>query len=294
MIALYVGVTHAVDPLWAHWTADPSVLIGVPLAGLLYARGLAASPGHRLRLHPRWRPVFFYTGLVVVVAALVSPLDALSDELFFFHMLQHLLLVLVAPPLILLSAPMMPMLRGIPRPARKRVVAPLARRRWLRTTLRFITLPLIGWTIYAGVFLGWHTPRLYDAALTNEGVHLLEHLTFSATALLFWWNVIDPIPLRPNLPYLVRLPYIFVTTIPNFLLGAFLVFAATPLYAFYSDPSLRFGLTPLEDQQIGGLLMWIPGAFVLLLALVVVLGVMLVKEERLQHRREAGDAVWPD
>ncbi len=287
MIALHVGVAHAVEPLWSHWTADPSALVGVSLAGVLYVRGLMRSPGRRRRLHPRWRPVLFYTGLAIIVVALMSPLDALADELFFIHMAQHLLLVLAAPPLILLSAPMIPLLRGMPRPLRRRLVAPLTRWPAVRGGFRFLTLPLVGWGVYVVVFLGWHAPAPYDAALANEGIHILEHLTFSAAALLFWWNVIDPIPLRPNLPYLARLPYVFVTSVPNFSLGAFLVFASQPWYAFYQKGPLRFGLTPLEDQQIGGLLMWIPGAMVLLLALVILLAVMMVKEERRQREREA-------
>ena len=293
MILLHVGTDHTIVPLWAHWTADPSALIGITLGTLLYTRGLLASKGRRRRLHPWWRPTLFYTGMTMVAVALLSPLDALSDESFAFHMVQHLLLILVAPPLILLSAPMVPMLRGVPRTLRKLIVAPFAQEPAVRWVLRTATLPLVAWLAYTASFFGWHTPGLYDAALRNEAIHILEHLMFSATAFLFWWNIIDPIPLKGNLPYLGRVPYVFVTSVPNFVLGAFLVFATSPWYEFYQSQTSRFRLSPINDQQLGGLIMWVPGAFVLLFTMIAVLAVMVVKEERRQREREAQATVEP-
>ena len=286
MVSLHIGLSHGTESWWASWTADPIVLLGIATAGLLYYRGLRRSTGSRRRLHPWWRPVLFYAGLAAVFLALLSPLSALAEELFFVHMVQHLLLLVVAPPLVLLSAPTIPILRGVPRRLRRGLLAPLARSRLVRQGLRWITLPLVAWALYVGLFLGWHSPALYDAALDNWGVHVLEHLSFAAAAFLFWWNIIDPIPLRPNLSYIGRLPYIFVTTVPNFSLGAFLVFSEEPWYAFYEEVSLRWGLSALEDQQLGGLIMWVPGSLVLLLALGIVLAVLLVREEQRQLQRE--------
>jgi putative membrane protein len=224
--------------------------------------------------------------MAIVALALLSPLDTLSDELFAIHMVQHLLLILAVPPLILLSAPMIPMLRGVPRRLRKLIVAPIAQDPSVRWLLRTATLPIVAWLVYAASFFGWHTPGLYDAALRNEAVHILEHIMFSATAFLFWWNIIDPIPMKGNLPYLGRVPYVFITSVPNFILGAFLVYATSPWYEFYQSQALRFSLSPIDDQQLGGLIMWVPGAFVLLFTLIGVLAVMVVKEERQQRELE--------
>ena len=182
---------------------------------------------------------------------------------------------------------MVPTLRGVPRRVRRRLVVPFAKNAAVRTVLRWMTRPLVAWPMYVVAILGWHAPAMYDAALRNETLHILEHLVFSVTAFLFWWNVIDPIPLRPNLVYLARLPYLFVTTVPNFSLGAFLVFSPDPWYEAYQGRDLALGLSPLADQQLGGLVMWVPGSLALLLALVIVLFVVLVKEEQHQRQREA-------
>ena len=293
MIALHIGLSHDSEAWWASWTADPIALAGVTTAGLLYYLGMRRSTGSRRRLHPWWRPLLFYTGLATVLLALTSPLDAQADELFFMHMVQHLLLLVVAPPLVLLSAPMIPMLRGTPRSIRRGLVAPLARSFPVRRGLRLVTLPLVAWSIYVVTLLGWHVSAPYDWAVENEAVHTLEHLTFAAAAFLFWWNVIDPIPLRPNLPYMARLPYIFVTTVPNFTLGAFLAFSDAAWYTFYKERPLRWGLSPLEDQQLGGVIMWVPGSLVLLAALGVVFALTLVREEQRQRLIEARARLGP-
>ena len=285
MIILHIDTSRDLANLWAQWTADPSALFGISVGTFLYTRGLLISTGRR-KLHPWWRPTLFYLGMLLVAIALLSPLDHLSDELFAFHMVQHLLLILAVPPLILLSAPMVPILRGVPVQLRKFLVIPFARDKNFRVMLRTITLPIVAWIVYTTSFFGWHAPVLYDLALRNETVHILEHLMFSGTAFLFWWNIIDPVPLKGNLPYLGRIPYIFVTSIPNFILGAFLVFSKTPWYEFYQKETPLFGLSPGDDQTLGGLIMWVPGAFVLIFTLLGVLAVMVIKEDRRQRAIE--------
>ena len=263
-------------------------MLGVLLtSGLLYFRGLQRSTGTRRRLHPWWRPTLFYTALTVLFIALVSPLDHLSGELFTFHMVQHLLLTLVAAPLLLLSAPMIPVLRGFPRPLLRRVVAPLLRHRAVRRPLKLLSMPLIAWSVYVVAVLGWHTPTAYELALRNQVVHDLEHISFSVAALFFWWNVIDAVPLRSNLSYMGRLPYVFLTTVPNFSLGAFLVFSDRSWYAHYASQTLALGFTAQEDQQFGSALMWVGSSLVLLAALLTVLVYTLVTEERRQQEKEA-------
>ncbi len=285
MVGLHLG--SAGTSLWLAWNLNPVLLFGLAMVGWLYFRGLRASTGRRRRLHPWWRPSLYYVALAAVFISLVSPLDHLADELFVMHMAQHMLLMVVAPPLVLLGAPMIPILRGIPRPIRRRFVAPVLRQRTLRRSLKYLSLPLIAWPLYVVTLLGWHTPAAYDLALRNEVAHVLEHFSFAAVALLFWWNVIDSVPLRSSLSYIGRVPYVFLMTVPNFSLGAFLTLSQEAWYERYLTQELRWGLSAMDDQQLGGLIMWIPGALVLLTALLSVLAYIALSEERRQREREA-------
>jgi putative membrane protein len=283
MIALHAGLQA--DSIWASWSLDPTALIGIPLAAWLYARGLR-SLGQRKRYHGSWRPWVFYGGLAVIFLALASPLDHLSEELFAAHMTQHVLLMMVGVPMVLLGAPMIPMLRGVPRPVRRSAVIPVAKSLPMRALLRTVTRPLIAWPLYVGVLLGWHLPALFDAALANETLHTIEHLVFAFAAYVFWWNIIDPLPLRPNLAYLARVPYIFLTVVPAFALGAFLTFATSPWFDHYAETTARYGLTRLDDQQLGGVIMWIPGSFIIGTALIVDLYLAVRVEQQNQLRQE--------
>ena len=285
MISLHVTVETG--SFWTSWALDPAALIGIPLAALLYARGLR-SLGPRPRFHDSWRPWSFYAGLLVLLVALVSPLDHLSDELFLAHMTQHMLLMMVGVPLVLLGAPIIPVLRGIPRPVRRGIVIPVFKSLPVRGLLRLLTQPLVAWPLYVGVFLVWHVPAFFEAALGNEAMHQLEHLLFAGAAYAFWWNVVDPLPLRPNLSYLARIPYIFITVVPAFLLGAFLTFAGSAWFETYELSAPQYGLTGLEDQQIGGVIMWIPGSFIVGTALMIDLFMAVRHEQQIQLAREAG------
>ena len=264
MIALHVDTSL---PVWAAWAPDPIAWLLIPLAALLYARGMSRSQGSRRRTHPWWRPISYYTGLLTLFVALASPLDHMSDELFLAHMTQHFLLVCIAPPLVLLGAPMIPVLRGVPPGLRRGLVIPVLKQSSVRAVLRLATQPLVAWPLYVVLLLLWHLPRAYDAAVDSIPLHLLQHAIFFGTAIAWWWNVIDPVPLRPNLSYLARVPYVFITTVPIFVLGAFLTFAPTASYAVYTRLPARPGMTALEDQQLGGIIMWIPGSLVLMTTL---------------------------
>ncbi len=291
MIALHIG-SEGVST-WAAWSLDPIALVLIPLGAWLYARGLARSRGSRRRRHPAWRPLSFYAALAIILVALVSPLDHLADELFLTHMVQHLLLVAVAPPLLLLGAPMIPVLRGIPRGIRRALVIPALKSPLVRVPLRIAALPLVAWPLYVTALLAWHIPGAFDLALRSAPAHLFEHATFLGASMVWWWNVVDPVPLKPNLSYLARVPYIFFTTVPVFVLGAFLAFAPSAWYGFYSDFTSDYGLTPLEDQQLGGIIMWIPGSMILMTALLTVLIFVVRTEERQQRERETPLAPGP-
>jgi putative membrane protein len=219
----------------------------------------------------------FLASVGVLVLALLSPLDLLADQyLFSAHMLQHLLLVMAVPPLLLAGLPVQ-WLHGVTRP-------PLA------LVERFVGQPLVALGAFSVCFGLWHVPNLYEAALREERVHVLEHLSFLATATLFWWPVIQPAVASARLGYLGRMVYLFVASAPNSAIGALLTLAPAPLYATYATRPdsgghglhvlVRdgLGLSPLADQQLGGLLMWIPGGLLYLLA-IWVLGLRWISAE---------------
>ncbi len=270
-------------PLWAIWSLDPLAFTLIPLAALLYARGLRSLGPHR-HFHAGLRPWSFFGGLTVIALALVSPLDALTDDRFWAHMTQHVLLMLVGVPLVLLGAPVLPMMRGVPRGVRRRALIPLFNARPVRLALRIVSRPLVALGLLVIALIGWHLPAAYDAAVTNAWVHTAQHISFATGAYLFWWNVIDPTPLRANLAPLVRVPYVFVAMLPNFILSAFLTYSPAAWYSVYAQGMSADAA--LADQQAGGLIMWIPGAFIMLFALLGVLAQAMRREESSQRERE--------
>jgi cytochrome c oxidase assembly factor CtaG len=214
-----------------------------------------------------------------ILLALVSPLDVVSRALFSAHMVQHLLLMMAAPPLLVLGDPMTATLWALPITARRAVArwwrhAPGARRAW-----RLGTLPALAWTLHVGALWAWHLPTLYERAIANEGVHVLEHAMFFLTALLFWWPLLKPHGRRMSGG--VGVLYLFAAALQGTILGALLTLARAPLYAAHFGTTRAWGLSPIEDQQLAGLLMWVPAGFVYLAALVPVAS-RLLREPRAQ------------
>lgn len=288
MILAHAGITSGtLSELVRAWSWDPTVLVTLSLLAGLYAVGFPKGRRQRGRVFAPWRPFFFYTGLSVAFVALISPLDALTDHFFFTHMIQHMLLTMVAAPLVLLGVPVVPLLRGLPRGLRRGVFVPLARTPALRQLFWLLTHPIVAWTLFAATFWLWHVPALYVAALQNQALHAGEHVSMSVTAALFWWSVIDPVPFRARVSKFFRLPYLFLGAIQSGILGAVLSFAAEPSYSFYVLTPRLWGLSPLDDQGLGGLVHWILGGMIYLLAIAVVFFVMLAEEED-RTRQEAG------
>lgn len=226
-----------------------------------------------------------------MVAALLTPIDALAHDLFSLHMVQHMLLVVVAAPLILLGAPIRPILRGMPRSWRTAVVRPIARNAAVRALLHTLSHPLVAGALYVGGLYAWHIPLLYDAALQDEVVHVAEHLWFTVTALLFWSCVIDPEPFRSRLPYPARIVYLLLAGAgQNTILGGLLAFSTRLLYRSYEGRPERYGIDAVVDQRVGGGIMWVPGDLIFLAAASVSFFLWLAQEEREQLRREASAA----
>ncbi len=252
------------------WNLEPSILFGV---ALLIAAYLAAAGPFRTRFPSstkvaRARVFAFLLGAFILLFALISPLDEIGDRyLFSAHMTQHLLLTLVAPPLMLIGTPGW-MLR------------PLLRDPVVLRAARALTNPLVAFALFNIDFIIWHLPPLYEATLQNNFIHIFEHLLFIGTAFLNWWPILSPLPELPRLPAPAQILYLFAQALPATILGAFIVFAPVPLYATYAAAPNIFGIDPMNDQQFSGLIMWMPGGMIYLLALSVVFFLWLDREER--------------
>ena len=242
-------------PWWAAWNADLSVLLPALLLITFYLRGLP----NMQRSHPWWRTALFLCGVLTVVLALQSPIDRLGEHHFTFHMFQHELLGAIGVPLVLLGAPTTPVLLGLPAILRRGVVRRVAGNVTPHLVFRFFTHPVVAVAhlLIATVF--WHLPGPFDAALRNAWMHDAQHLSFVIGASLFWWNVIDPAPLHSRLAYPARILYLLPMMVLRIVLGAFLTFSREPWYSAYLEVRPFIPLSPLEDQQLGGLLMWVPG-----------------------------------
>ncbi len=237
------------------WSINPSVAY-VAVAALLYWLG-----GRDYHRRGGWRTTLaFYGGLLTIVLALDSPLDTYADRLFWVHMSQHILLLTVAPPLILLGRPWPRMWRALPLRTRTSVGRTLARAGWT-APLRAMAKPVPAFVLFNATVLAWHIPAAYNATLTSDRIHNLEHFTFFLFGMLFWARVVDPGPLRPRLIWPVRLGFVAGSMVISWLLAITLVLVHHPLYAHYAHLLHRpGGITAASDQQIAAGIMWVPGS----------------------------------
>jgi cytochrome c oxidase assembly factor CtaG len=262
------------------WNWQPSVLIGVALVAAAY---LGVSGPWRARFTSaqrvsRRQTLWFLSGAAVILMALVSPLDELGDNyLFSAHMAQHVLLALIAPPLLLLGTPGW-MLR------------PMLRSRMLARVARALTSPVVAFAVFNAVFMLWHVPTLYEAALNDERIHIVEHLCFIATGVLNWWPILSPLTELPRLAQPAQILYLFLESVPATILSALIAFAPTILYPTYRAAQL-LGVNPMADQEIAGLVMWMPGGMIYLIALTVVFFAWLGREEHADRQQEVMPSV---
>jgi cytochrome c oxidase assembly factor CtaG len=246
-------------------------LYGVVIAALLYAAG------GRRRVSGRqpWRSAAFYLGLLAIVAAVDTPLDTDADTLFTAHMAQHVLLIAVAPPLLLVAAPWTRMWHPLPIGLRRAVARTLAlspRTRRLRWLAHAVAHPLSAWTLASATLVVWHIPAAYDLTLRNDTVHQLEHALFFFTALLYWGAAFDSPPFRARLGWLQRVAYLTSGMLVGWLIAVVLAFARSPLYPAYASLAHRpGGLSALADQQLAAGVMWVPGSLAVTIAIVVCL-----------------------
>jgi putative membrane protein len=250
--------------------AAPAVACAV--AAALYALGGLGRTGSGPRGR-RWREASFYLGVATVLVALEPPFDGWADTSFALHMAQHVLLISVAPPLLVLGRPWPRMWMPFPSRVRGGVARSLARDRWsapLRLTARVLTKPPVAVAVLAAVLGIWHLPSMYDAAARNEWIHFLEHTCFVAAALLFWGPLLEAPPVQARIDHLRRAGWFAAGAVPGFLLAIVLAYAQHPLYPFYADLAHRaFGLSAMADQQLGAGVMWVPGSLANFVAFIV-------------------------
>ena len=289
----------ATRALLSSWSFEPAVVVGLVTAAGLYLRGFAQLRHQLPGRFPAWRRTAFLGGLAAVAVALLSPLDGLSDLLLQAHMAQHWLLMGVAAPLLWLGAPVVPLLRGLPRTWLRQGLGPFLAWPALRRALRAITRPLPALTIWALVTLAWHWPTAYQAALRDTFWHQFEHACFLAAALLFWYPVIEPWPARRATERPGLLLYLAAAAVFNTLFSASFAFSDRVFYPLYALTPTPWSLSPLADQRAAGALMWVASVPPLLIAAVAVVVRLLETTRRgpvRGHRpvtpsRKAGDVL---
>ncbi|HEV2149871.1 MAG TPA: cytochrome c oxidase assembly protein [Longimicrobiaceae bacterium] len=283
----HTGRPPAPHDVWSAWSWEPGVLLGLGLSAWLYARGVErlwrrAGVGRGIR---RWQAGCFAAGLATLFLALVSPLDALGSALFSAHMAQHELLILVAAPLLVLGAPLIPFVWALPPRWRGRAGG-VGRLPAVRAAWGALTHPLTAWSLHAAAVWTWHAPALYQRTLVSEPAHVAQHASFLGTALLFWWVLLHP-GRRGALGHGIGVLYVFTTAVYGSVLGALLTFAPAPWYPAYAPSVGAWGLSLLEDQQLGGLVMWVPFGLVYLGAALALFAAWLRAIEREVRRAEA-------
>jgi putative membrane protein len=292
--ALALGVLGAPAAAYAHggadrhldaatvmrwWSWDPLVFLALAVSAWLYGRGLArlwrrAGVGQGLR---RWEAVCFALGWLALLVALVSPLDALGGVLFSAHMAQHEVLMLVAAPLLVLGRPLAVSLWALAPPQRE-AAGRWAQARPVAAVWRVVTGPFMAFAIHAVAIWVWHIPALYEATLASDAVHAVQHLSFFGSAALFWWALLHG--RYGRMGYGVAVLGVFGTALHSGTLGALLTFAPRLWYPIYAERTAAWGLRPLEDQQLAGLLMWIPAGVLFTLLGLALFAAWLGEAER--------------
>lgn len=268
-----------IQALFGPWELRPAIVLSLLIAAALYTIGwrrLRARRSGQSSLANGWRLAAYLGGLLLVAIALLSPIDILGGQLFFMHMIQHLLTIMVAAPLLCLANPFPVILWGLPRASRRRVARLFMAHSPLPNALRAVTHPGVAWLVFLCVYLGWHEPSFYNLALRREWVHDVEHITFFAAALLYWWHVVGNGPrLHPRMPLWARIAYLLGAIPPNAITGAVIAFGASVIYTYYESIPRIWRVSLLDDQMWGGIIMWIPGSMMYIIFALIALSQMV-------------------
>jgi putative membrane protein len=263
------------------WQFSPEIVAGILFAGWIYWRGRPRGSGGAA-----WRAIAFYAGLLALAAALLSPIEPLADHVFAIHQIEHMLLRSIGPMLILIGAPQGALMRGLPDWLRRPVAQPAVNSAGVRSLFGFFSKPPVATFLFLFATYFWMVPRWHDIAILNEPIHYLWHVSLLVSGLFFFSVLFDPRP-APAGPRLgTRLAMFFLAAMGNILLGAFLSFKTHQLYHAYDVMGRFWGISPLSDEQIGGLTMWIPGTMMFAASALYVLYRWGNEEGRTHERRE--------
>jgi len=271
------------------WSAPPAASFALAVTAIVYLRGWILMRRARVPFVPPWRAVSFLLGLLALWAALASPLDTFSSFLITAHMVQHMLLMMVAPPLILLGAPLIPLVRGLPAFAAREFAGPFLNWRVALRVGNVLTNLWFALVLMGVVMFGWHTPRLYELALASSSWHEFEHACFFVASLIFWWPVVQPWPSRAHAPRWAIVPYLLIGDVQNTALSAILIFSDRVLYPSYAAMPRLFGFSAQHDQAASGAIMWVMGSLAFLVPAVVIAVQCLstrTEQEHLRRTRE--------
>ncbi len=282
-VIAHEGKPHSFADAWNYWGADPLTTAGLAISAVVYTAGVirlwsTTAVGKGIR---RWEATVFGLGWLSLFVALVSPIHALSGVLFSVHMTQHEILMLASAPLMVLGRPLVAFLWAMPVAPREKI-ADISRNSTVRSAWRKISNPMAAWLIHMVALWIWHLPVLYEAAVGNQYIHFLQHFSFFGSALLFWWALIYG--RQGLLGYGAAVLYVFSTAAHSGLLGALLTFAAVIVYPSYAQTAPAFGVTAIEDQQLGGLIMWIPAGVLYTIAGLALLAGWLREAESMAVR----------
>jgi putative membrane protein len=263
-------MSEAVRDIFADWRLPLWLTLSIVLTACIYVRGWLAIRRTRRSQFTDMRLASFLGGLVVLWLAIGSPMDGFADALLSAHMVEHLLLMSVVPPMLLWGLPVVPLLRGLPKGMRRYIAGPMIRTPLLQRLGHWLVKPLVAWLAMNISFLAWHIPAAYDFALEHEGWHDVEHLCFLFTSLLFWWCIIRPWPASTKSQGWGMLLFLVAADIVNTILSAFLAFCGAPVYTYYLENPNPLGVVPLEDQVLGAVIMWVIGSLVFLVPAMVI------------------------
>jgi cytochrome c oxidase assembly factor CtaG len=252
------------------WSIPPAATFALALTALVYLRGWILLRRAGVPFLPLWRAVSFLLGLLSLWIALASPLDTFSGFVLTAHMLQHMMLMMLAPPLILMGAPLIPLVRGLPVFAAREFAGPFLNWRVAARVGSALTHPVVALLLMGVVMFAWHTPRLYEMALASSSWHEFEHACFFLVSLVFWWPVIQPWPSRAQGPRWAIVPYLLIADLENTALSAILVFSDRVLYPSYATMPRLFGFSALHDQAAAGAIMWVMGSFAFVIPAIVI------------------------
>lgn len=298
------GGTELTDAsAWSAWLLTPDIVLATAVMAALYIVGMVRRRASRVPV-PWWRHLLFFSGLAAVFLALQSSIDPIAERLFLVHQIQHLLLRMIGPMLLALSWPQGILSAGLPSSSHRGILAPVMTNNFVRRLFRFLARPAVATGLFIGTLYVWQIPRYHDFALLNEPVHYAMHATMLLSGILFWWRIFDRRPpasavqleeeegpqrhsrkgrsVSRGLRYGIRLMMLWLVILSNILIGAYTALKTTVLYSAYDLAGRLFGFSALADEEIGGIILWIPSSMMCLVAVLIVIHLWGLHETKME------------